>query len=157
MPGIADKASAGVRTGGEREIMSRKKKGKAPSQRQLRVGEELRHILAELLGRGDLHDPALAGKSITVSEVRSSPDMRNATVFVMPLGGAGDVEEIVGALNHAAPYLSHELGRRITMRFTPRLHFELDRAFEEAQRVDAILRRPDVARDLTRDDTDDGA
>ena len=74
--------------------MSRKK-GKAPSQRQLRVGEELRHVLAEILGRGDLHDPALAGKSITVSEVRPSPDMRHATVFVMPLGGAGDVAEIV--------------------------------------------------------------
>lgn len=136
--------------------MSRKKSGKAPSQRQLRVGEELRHILAELLGRGDLHDPALAGKSITVSEVRSSPDMRHATVFVMPLGGAGDVAEIVGALNHAAPYLSHEVGRRITMKFTPRLHFELDQVFSEAEHIESMLRRPDVARDLVRDDTDDG-
>jgi ribosome-binding factor A len=137
--------------------MSRKKKGKAPSQRQLRVGEELRHILAELLGRGDLHDPALAGKSITVSEVRPSPDMRHATVFVMPLGGTGDVAEIVGALNHAAPYLSHEVGRRITMKFTPKLHFELDQVFEEAEHIESMLRRPDVARDLVRDDTDDGA
>ena len=137
--------------------MSRKKKGKAPSQRQLRVGEELRHILAELLSRGDLHDPALAGKSITVSEIRPSPDMRHATVFVMPLGGTGDVAKIVGALNHAAPYLSHEVGRRITMKFTPKLHFELDQVFEEAEHIESMLRRPDVARDLVRDDTDDGA
>jgi len=136
--------------------MSRSK-GKPPSQRQLRVGEELRHVLAELLGRGDLHDPALAGKSITVSEVRSSPDMRHATVFVMPLGGAGDVSEIVGALNHAAPYLSHEVGRRITMKFTPRLRFELDQVFNEAEHIESMLRRPDVARDLVKDDTDDGA
>ena len=135
--------------------MSRKK-GKAPSQRQLRVGEELRHILAELLGRGDLHDPALAGKSITVSEVRTSPDMRHATVYVMPLGGAGDIVEIVAALNHAASYLSHEVGQRITMKFTPRLHFELDQVFSEAQRIEDMLRRPEVARDLVRDDTDDG-
>jgi len=132
-------------------------KGKAPSQRQLRVGEELRHVLAELLGRGDLHDPALAGKSITVSEVRSSPDMRHATVFVMPLGGLGDVNEIVGALNHAAPYLSHELGRRITMKYTPSLRFELDRVFEEAQHIEALLHQPAVARDLGHDDAEDGA
>jgi len=136
--------------------MSRKK-GKAPSQRQLRVGEELRHILAALLGRGDLHDPTLAGKSITVSEVRTSPDMRHATVYVMPLGGAGDTVEIVAALNHAAAYLSHEVGQRITMKFTPRLHFELDQVFSEAQRIEDMLRRPDIARDLVRDDTDDGA
>lgn len=136
--------------------MSRKK-GKAPSQRQLRVGEELRHVLAELLGRGDLHDPALAGKSITVSEVRPSPDMRHATVFVMPLGGKGDVKEIVGALNHAAPYLSHEVGRRIMMKFTPSLKFELDQVFEEAQHIETLLHQPAVARDLIRDETDDGA
>lgn len=136
--------------------MSRKK-GKAPSQRQLRVGEELRHVLAQLLGRGDLHDPSLAGKSITVSEVRTSPDMRHATVYVMPLGGEGDIVEIVGALNHAAAYLSHEVGQRITMKFTPRLHFELDQVFGEAQRIENMLRRPEIARDLLRNDTDDGA
>lgn len=136
--------------------MSRKK-GKAPSQRQLRVGEELRHVLAQLLGRGDLHDPNLAGKSITVSEVRPSPDMRHATVYVMPLGGEGDIIEIVGALNHAAAYLSHEVGQRITMKFTPRLHFELDQVFGEAQRIENMLRRPEIARDLVRDETDDGA
>lgn len=136
--------------------MSRKK-AKAPSQRQLRVGEELRHILAEIIARGDLRDPALAGKSITVSEVRPSPDMRHATVYVMPLGGVGDVAEIVEALNHASHYLSHELGRRITMKYTPALHFEADRVFEEAQHIESLLRRPEVARDLAGDGGDDGS
>lgn len=135
--------------------MSRKKKSKAPTQRQLRVGEEVRHILAGVLGRGDLHDPILAGKSITVSEVRTSPDMRHATAYVMPLGGTGDVSEIIGALNHAAPFLSHEIGRRLTTKFTPRVHFERDPTFEEAQRIDAILRRPGVARDLAEGGADD--
>jgi ribosome-binding factor A len=136
--------------------MSRKK-GKAPSQRQLRVGEELRHVLAEIIARGELRDPALAGKSITVSEVRPSPDMRHATAFVMPLGGVGDVAAIVDALNHASHYLTHEMGHRLTMKYTPILHFEPDRVFDEAQHIDDLLRRPEVARDLERDGTDDGA
>lgn len=135
--------------------MSRKKKSKAPTQRQLRVGEELRHILSEILSRGYLHDPILAGKSITVSEIRPSPDMRHATAYVMPLGGGDDVPEIISALNHAAHFLSHEMGRRLTMKFTPRVHFELDPTFDEAQRIDAILRRPGVARDLAEDGADD--
>jgi len=134
--------------------MSRNK-GKGPSQRQLRVGEELRHVLAEILGRGELHDPALAGRSITVSEVRPSPDMRHATAFVMPLGGAGDAAEIVAALNHAAHFLTHEVGRRITMKYTPVLHFELDRVFDEAQHIEELLRQPRVARDLAKDAADD--
>jgi ribosome-binding factor A len=136
--------------------MSRKK-GKGPSQRQLRVGEELRHVLAEIIGRGELHDPHLAGKSITVSEVRPSPDMRHATAFVMPLGGGGDAQEIVDALNHAAHFLSHEVGRRITMKFTPTLRFELDRVFDEAQHIDSLLREPAVARDLAKDHPEDGS
>lgn len=136
--------------------MSRKK-GRSPNQRQLRVGEELRHVLAEILRRGELRDPALKDLSITVSEVRPSPDMRNATVFVMPLGGAGDVAEIVAALNRAAPFLGHEMGRRITMKYTPVLQFSLDTAFDEAERIDALLRQPGVARDLKRESSGDGA
>lgn len=134
-----------------------RKKAKPPSQRQLRVGEELRHVLAEIIARGELRDPALAGKSITVSEVRPSPDMRHATAFVMPLGGVGDVAAIVDALNHASHYLTHEMGRRLTMKYTPVLHFEADKVFDEAQHIDDLLRRPEVARDLERDSTDDGA
>jgi ribosome-binding factor A len=136
--------------------MSRSK-GRTPSQRQLRVGEELRHVLAEILARGELRDPALKDLSITVSEVRASPDMRRATAFVMPLGGAADPAELMAALNRAAPFLSHEVGRRITMKYTPSLHFELDCAFDEAQRIESLLRQPAVARDLKRDGTDDGA
>jgi len=136
--------------------MSRRK-GRAPSQRQLRVGEELRHVLAEVLRRDELRDPVLTGLSITVSEVRPSPDMRQATAFVMPLGGAGEPAEVVAALNRAAHFLSREVGRRITMKYTPTLHFVLDTAFDEAQRIDDLLRRPAVARDLKGHRTDDGA
>jgi len=136
--------------------MSRSK-DRTPSQRQLRVGEELRHVLAEVLARGELRDPSLKGLSITVSEVRASPDMRHATAFVMPLGGAADPAELMAALNRAAPFLSHEVGRRITMKYTPSLHFELDPVFDEAQRIESLLRQPAVARDLKRDETDDGA
>lgn len=131
-------------------------RNKGPSQRQLRVGEELRHVLAGVLARGELRDPNLAGRSITVSEVRVSPDMRNATAYVMPLGG-GDAGEIVGALNHAAAFLSGEVGRRVALKFTPALHFEVDTVFDEAQRIDSLLRAPGVARDLARDGEDDGA
>ena len=136
--------------------MSRSK-GKAPSQRQLRVGEELRHVLAEVLGRGGLRDPVLKDLSITVSEVRAGAGMRNATAYVMPLGGSGEAEEVLAALNRAAPFLSHEVGRRITLKYTPVLHFEMDTVFDEAQRIDALLRQPSVARDLQNDGTDDGS
>ena len=134
--------------------MSRSK-GRAPSQRQLRVGEELRHVLAGILARGELRDPVLKDLSITVSEVRASPDMRHATAFVMPLGGADDPGAVIDALNRAAPFLSHEVGRQITMKYTPSLRFELDTVFDEAQHIEDLLRRPDVARDLKRDRTDD--
>ena len=136
--------------------MSRSK-GRTPSQRQLRVGEELRHVLADILARGELRDPVLKGLSITVSEVRASPDMRHAIAFVMPLGGVGDSDEVMAALNRAAAFLSREVGRRIAMKYTPVLQFALDRAFDEAQHIESLLRKPAVARDLKRDGTDDGA
>ncbi len=125
------------------------------SQRQLRVGELIRHALAEVLARGEVRDPALDGVSITVSEVRTSPDMRHATCFVMPLGGA-EREEVMAALARSAPWLSGQVARRVTMKYTPRLRFELDQSYDEASRVDALLRRPDVARDLGAE-TADGA
>lgn len=132
-------------------------KSKTPSQRQLRVGEELRHVLAGVLARGELRDPHLADRSITVSEVRVSPDMRHATAYVMPLGDREHAAEVVGALNHAAAFLSNEVGRRITLKFTPSLHFEIDTVFDEAQRIDNLLKTPRVARDLDRGNGDDGA
>jgi len=122
-------------------------RNKQPSQRQLRVGEELRHALAGILERGSLRDPALREVSITVTEVRASPDLKNATVFVMPLGGAA-ATDIVDALRRAAPYLRGLVAKQVELRHIPRLQFEVDRSFGDAERVDALLRRPEVARDL---------
>lgn len=122
-------------------------RNRQPSQRQLRVGEELRHALAGILERGSLRDPALREVSITVTEVRASPDLKNATVFVMPLGGEA-AEDIVDALRRAAPYLRSLVAKQVELRHIPRLQFEVDRSFSDAERVDALLRRPEVARDL---------
>jgi ribosome-binding factor A len=128
------------------------------SQRQLRVGELVRHALAEVLTRGELRDPALVGAHVTVSEVRMSPDLRHATCFVMPLGG-GEAKPVLEGLARSAAWLGGQVARRIELRFAPRLRFELDRSFDEAARIDRLLRRPDVARDLEapREDEDDGA
>lgn len=115
--------------------------------RQLRVGEEIRHCLAEILGRGELHDPALAGVSLTVTEVRISPDLRNATAFVLPFGG-GDIDAALAALGRAAPYLRGRIGKQLRLRYSPTMSFRRDPSFDEATRIDTILRSPDVARDL---------
>lgn len=112
---------------------------KAPSQRQLRVGEELRHALAEVIGRGELRDPALSGVSITVSEVRASPDLRNATAFVMPLGG-GDTADVLAALNRAAAFLRGRVARIVRLKYAPAFRFEADITFDEVSRIDALLR-----------------
>ena len=128
-------------------------KARAPSVRQLRVGEEIRHCLAEIFGRGDLHDPDLTGVSLTVSEVRVSPDLRNATAFVMPLGGA-DVDKALTALTRAAPYLRGRIGKQLHLRYLPTLSFRRDPTFDAATRIDEILRSPDVVRDLGDDRPD---
>ncbi|MGF1455738.1 MAG: 30S ribosome-binding factor RbfA [Alphaproteobacteria bacterium] len=122
-----------------------------PTQRQLRVGELVRHTLVEVLARGDVRDPDLEGIIVTVSEVRVSPDLRHATAFVAPLGG-GDAAPIVKALTRCKRFLRGELGRRITMKFTPELHFEADRSFDEASHIDEILRSDRVRRDLAEED-----
>lgn len=129
---------------------------KAPSQRQLRVGEEIRHVLAEVLARGHLRDPDLQGVTITVTEVRISPDLKNATAFVTPLGGAG-MEPTVAALSRAAGFLRHELGRELRLRVLPNLSFQPDRSFDEASRIDSVLQRDRVRRDLARQDDEDEA
>jgi len=129
--------------------------GAERSQRQLRVGEVLRHALVEALSRGELRDPALQGVSITVTEVRVSPDLRKATVFVMPLGGK-HADEVVPALDRAAPYLRRLIGHGLTIRYLPTLNFELDTAFEHGARMDALLRTPEVARDIEQDGEQDG-
>lgn len=121
--------------------------GRPPSQRQLRVGEEIRHTLAEILRRGDFHDPELAELNVTVTEVRISPDLRNATVFVTPLGGSG-MDEALAALKRGAPYLRGQIARALTLRYAPMLSFEGDTSFDYAHHIDNILHSPEVARDL---------
>ena len=121
--------------------------GKPPSQRQLRVGEEVRHALADLFRRGDFHDPELADLNVTVTEVRISPDLRNATAFVTPLGG-GHMDETLSALRRAAPFLRGQIARAINLRYAPTLSFEADTSFDYAGRIDAILHSPAVARDV---------
>ncbi|MBV9523114.1 MAG: 30S ribosome-binding factor RbfA [Alphaproteobacteria bacterium] len=128
-----------------REHRSRETQG--PSQRQLRVGEELRHALARILGQRELRDPALHDADITVTEVRISPDLKNATAFVMPLGGVR-ANEIIAALQRGAAFLRRRLAREVPMRFTPSLRFALDTSFDHASRIEAILHRPEVERDL---------
>ncbi len=120
---------------------------KGPSQRQLRVGEVIRHTLSEILARGDVRDPALVGVSVTVTEVRPSPDMRNATVFCSPLGGQHE-EEVVDGLNRCRAYLRGQVGHAVSLKFTPQLTFLLDRSFDEAEHIGDLLRSTEVARDL---------
>jgi ribosome-binding factor A len=134
--------------------------GRTASQRQLRVGEELRHALARILERRELHDPALQDATITVTEVRISPDLRNATAYVMPLGGA-HVPDILAGLRRSAGYLRSAVVREVNLRHAPTLSFAVDTSFDHASRIDALLHRPEVQRDLEphadgRGDGDDG-
>lgn len=130
---------------------------KAPSQRQLRVGEELRHALAWILERGELRDPVLATTPVTVTEVRVSPDLKNATCFVTPLGGgdANAVAQVIDALGRARKFLRHEVVRQVKLKYAPQLHFEHDTSFDAAGHIDALLHRPEVARDLHHDDEEE--
>ena len=127
---------------------------RAPGQRQLRVGEELRHLLAELLERGNMRDPDLRDASITVTSVDVSPDLRNAIAFVMPLGGK-DSERLLAALRRAAPWFRARVSEKAGLRSAPEIRFQLDRTFDEADRIGALLRRPDVAQDISKTDSKD--
>lgn len=132
-----------------------------PSQRQLRVGEQIRHALSRILSRGELHDPLLATTPITVSEVRCSPDLKVATVYVLPLGGQ-NVEDIISALKRAGAFLRGQVAREVRLKYTPGLRFLADETFDEANRIETLLRRPEVMRDLqpasepANDPVDDG-
>src|SRR5471032_3199693 len=119
-----------------------------PSQRQLRVGEMLRHALAEVLNRNEIRDPDLDGVSVTVTQIKPSPDMRYATVYCEPLGGQ-NAKQIVAALNRHKGFLRGEMGHRLTMKFTPDLRFVEDESFAEALKIETILRSPEVQRDLS--------
>jgi ribosome-binding factor A len=112
---------------------------RAPSQRQLRVGEEIRHALAQVIERGELHDPVLAGISITVAEVRVSPDLRNVTAFVSKLGG-GDSAALLAALKRAEPFIRRRMGQMVRLKFTPKLSFEADTSYDYADHIDELLK-----------------
>jgi len=128
---------------------------KGPSQRQLRVGEMLRHALSDIMRETEIRDPDLIGVSVTVTQVKASPDMRHATVFVEPLGGM-NAEKIIASLNRHRGFLRGELGRLIALKFTPELRFVEDTSFAEAARIEKILHSERVARDLKpHDDPDD--
>jgi ribosome-binding factor A len=128
--------------------MARQQALRGPSQRQLRVGEILRHALAELLLRGEIADPELEKHKVTVTEVRLSPDLRNATVYIVPFGGAGDAKAVRSILAKHQRFLRGELAKRVDLKYMPNLLFQIDATFDEAERIDAILRSPTVSRDL---------
>ncbi len=119
------------------------------SQRHLRIGESIRHALAQILASGRLRDPALFDVSVTVAEARVTPDLRNVTVYVMPLAGRAP-DEVVDALNRSSPWLRGEITRAVGLKFAPKMRFELDRTFDESDKVTALLSDPRVAQDLAR-------
>ena len=124
------------------------------SQRQLRVGELVRHALAELLTRGEVHDPVIEGHLITVPEVRMSPDLRLATIYIMPLAGR-DTDEVVAAFERNKKFLRGEIGHQINLKFAPDLRFRVDDRFAEVERIEKLLRSPEVRRDLTKNESGD--
>jgi ribosome-binding factor A len=118
-----------------------------PSQRQLRVGELVRHALAEMLSRGDIHDPVIEGHMITIPEVAMTADLRLATIYVMPLGGR-DAKPVLEALERNKKFLRGEIARRVNLKFAPDIRFRFDERFDEVERIEKILRTPQVRRDL---------
>jgi ribosome-binding factor A len=125
-----------------------------PSQRALRVGELVRHALADMLSRGEVHDPILETVMVTVPEVRMSPDLKLATVYVMPLGGQKQ-DEIIEALDNNKRFLRGEVAHRVNLKFAPDLRFRIDDRFAEAARIDKLLDTPVVKRDLAKDSSND--
>ena len=132
--------------------MTRQKKiksdhSRAPPQRALRAGELVRHAMADMLTRGEVHDPVIEGHLITIPEVRMTPDLRFATIYVMPLGGR-DVNDVLAALERNKRFLRGEIARRINLKFAPDIRFRADERFAEAERIEKLLRSPAVKRDL---------
>src|ERR1700746_1198659 len=120
---------------------------KGPTQRSLRAGELIRHAMAEILARGDVHDPVIETHLITVPEVRMSPDLRIATVYILPTGGQ-DTAVVLAALNRNKRYLRGEVARRVNLKFAADIRFRIDERFSEAERIERLLRTPQVQRDL---------
>ena len=134
--------------------MNKDNKPQGPSQRMLRVGELVRHALAAMFARGDVEDDALRGAVITVPEVRMTPDLKLANAYVMPLGGQ-HADEIVAALNRHRKFIRGRVAPQINMKFAPEIRFFVDDTFEEASRIDALLRSERVQRDLDGDADDE--
>ncbi len=136
-------AHSTLELGGKHEMEHAEKRSRRasghPSQRQLRVGELIRHAVSQVLERGEVHDPEIAGKSITVTEVRMSPDLKVATAYVMPLGGEDGIA-VVGALGRVAPFLRRRIGGAVALKFLPELRFVADETFDHASRIDELLR-----------------
>src|SRR3954454_18854028 len=124
------------------------------SQRQLRVGETVRHAVADILSQGSVHDPELEGHIITVPEVRMSPDLKVATIYVMPLSGR-DTEIVVAALERNKKFLLVEIAHRDNLKFSPDIRFRIDERFDEAERIEKLLRTPAVQKDLAPDSDDE--
>lgn len=122
-----------------------------PSQRQLRAAELVRHALVDIVAREELRDPDLQGVSITIGEVRASPDLKHMTAFVSGLGPS-DPRRIAAGLTRSASFLRGRLARAVDLRFTPELHFQPDVSFDEARHIDELLASPEVARDLKHED-----
>lgn len=132
--------------------MTRKKhsaSSRAPSQRMLRVAEQIRHVIAELLARGDIHDDVIASHSITVTQVRMSPDLRLATAFVMPLGGK-DTAKVLAALERHRRFIRGEIAHQLDLQFSPDVRFRDDDTFEEAMRIEQLLASPKVRQDTQK-------
>lgn len=132
--------------------MTKKKSGgsAAPSQRMLRVGEMIRHKISEMLTRGEVHDDVLAAHVVTVPEVRMSPDLKLATVYVMALGDK-DTDKVIAALDRNKRYLRGEIAHAVNLKFAPDLRFRRDETFDESSRIDALLNSPRVRQDLDKD------
>ena len=122
-----------------------------PSQRALRAGEVIRHAIADILSRGEVHDPVIQGHVITVPEVRMSADLKLATIYVMPLGGR-DTEPVLEALERNKRFLRGEIAHRVNLKFAPDIRFRIDERFDEAERIEKLLRTPAVQRDLNKPD-----
>jgi ribosome-binding factor A len=129
-------------------------KGGEPSQRMLRVAELIRHAMAQLLSRGEINDPELDGLVVTVPSVKMSPDLKLATIFVLPMGGQGR-DSIVATLDRHKKFLRGEIAHRVNLKYTPEIRFRVDESFDNAERIDALLHSPKVAQDLAAGDPDE--
>jgi ribosome-binding factor A len=144
-----------------RGLTSKEPAQRVPTQRSLRAGELVRHAVAEILARGGVHDPVIEGHLVTVPEVRMSPDLRLATVYILPLGGQEsssrekDNAAVLEALDRNKRHIRAEVARRVNLKFAPEIRFRIDERFDEAERIDRLLRTPQVRRDLDNDSDDD--